>query len=67
MRRSENGWNGCKTKRVDCLSDVCGLNLLDRGKTVEKVEYGRILHTKKINYIVKKQFTVKTRPTNDQF
>ena len=67
MRRSEDGWNGCKTKRVDCLSDVCGFNRLDRGKTVEEGKNRRILHANRTKSSVRKQqITVKTTPANDQ-
>lgn len=66
MRRGEDGWNGREAKRVDCLRDVRGFNRLDRRKAVEEGENRGILHAKRINSIVGKQFSGKTAPTNDQ-
>jgi hypothetical protein len=43
MGRSENGWKGCKTKRVERLSNVYGLHWLDRRKTIDIVKNRRIL------------------------
>lgn len=54
VRRSEHGRNGCKTQRVDCLSNVSGFNRFDRRKTVEKGKNRGLLHCKGDESIVKK-------------
>lgn len=39
MGRSENRRKRCKTKRVECLSNVYGLHRLNRRKTIDIVKY----------------------------
>lgn len=51
MRRSENGWQRCKIKRVECLTDMRGLHWLDRRKAVDEVEDRGILHGGKEHFL----------------
>lgn len=59
VRRSEHRWNGRKTQRVDCLSNVSGFNRLDRGKTVEKGKNRGLLHCTEDESIVKNTLNCK--------